>query len=92
MGADNRLIKENLQKLLKSKSRVWVRIPIIPSVNDSVEEIKAIKDFIKANGGAEKIELLPYHALGEHKYSALGRKAQKFETPSEETMRWLKNF
>lgn len=89
-GADNRLILENLRRLLASGAHVWVRIPIIPTVNDTVEEMQRIRSIFTAGPTPEKIELLPYHSMGEGKYGALGRTAHRFDSPSRETMERLR--
>ena len=91
-GMSNELILDNLQRLLVLKASVWARIPIIPSVNDSEEEMLNIKSFLSSCGVPEKIELLPYHAMGEHKYAAIGREVKMFSVPSEEKIRQLKNI
>ena len=88
----NELILENLKKLFERKAKLWIRIPIIPDVNDSIEEIQKIKDFLKTNGTPEKIELLPYHAMGENKYRAIGKEPQIFKTPDAENMKRLKEI
>ena len=71
---------------------LWVRIPIIPAVNDAEEEMRLIKDYLDVCGAVEKIELLPYHTMGEHKYAALGREAHTFYVPNEEKMIELKRI
>ena len=88
-GVGNELILSNLSKLLTSGKNVWVRIPIIPSVNDSAEEMQAIRMFLNTCGQPQKIELLPYHAMGEHKYDALGMERASFEAPTSEMMETL---
>lgn len=92
VGVSNELILENLKKLLERKAKLWIRIPIIPDVNDSIEEIQKIKDFLKTIGTPEKIELLPYHAMGENKYRAIGKEPQIFKTPDAENMKRLKEI
>ena len=89
-GVGNERILENLARLLRSGTPLWIRIPIIPGVNDSVEEMKKIKAFLDLHGAPEKIELLPYHAMGEHKYAAMGKEVRTFSAPSEETVARLK--
>ena len=91
-GVRNELILENLKNLLATDTPVWIRIPIIPTVNDTEEEIQQFKDYIFSCGKPEKIELLSYHAMGEHKYAAIGKSAQSFSVPNEEKMRQLKNI
>ena len=91
-GVTNSLILENLAKLLKSDVGVWVRVPIIPGINDTEDEMKNIRDFFEKNRYPEKIELLPYHALGESKYLALGKNAETFDTPDESKIESLRNI
>ena len=78
VGVSNEVIISNLKKLISLKKRIWVRVPVIQGINDTADEILAIADICS---GAEKIELLPYHAMGEHKYAALGRALEKFTAP-----------
>ena len=92
VGVSNELILENLKKLFERKAKLWIRIPVIPDVNDSIEEIQKMKDFLKTIGTAEKIELLPYHAMGENKYRAIGKEPQIFKTPDAENMKRLKEI
>jgi len=91
-GVDNSLILENLTFLLANKACMWVRIPIIPGVNDTDEEMRSIKAFFDKNGYPQKIELLPYHAMGEHKYDAIGKKATRFTAPTAERITELKKI
>ena len=92
VGVSNELILDNLEKLFERKAKLWIRVPVIPDVNDSIEEIQKIKDFLKTIGTAEKIELLPYHAMGENKYRAIGKEPQIFKTPDAENMKRLKEI
>ena len=91
-GVENQLILKNLKRLLATGTPVWVRIPIIPTFNDTVEEMQKIKAFLSSCGAPEKVELLPYHAMGEHKYAAIGKETQIFSVPGEEKMKHLKNI
>ena len=91
-GVKNERILENLERLLKCGASVWVRIPVIPTVNDTKEEIQGIKTLLDAFGKPERIELLPYHAMGEHKYAALGREAEVFSVPNEAQMDVLRHI
>lgn len=40
----------------------------------------------------KRVELLPYHALGEQKYAAIGKEVQTFSVPSEEKMKEFKQI
>lgn len=87
-GVDNGLIRENLRKLTEAGANIWVRIPVIPGVNDDVQELTLIADDLRAMGFSGKVELLPFHRMGAGKYEALGL-AYDFadaQPPSEEQM------
>ena len=51
-----------------------IRVPVIPTFNDTEKEISAIAQFAKTLPGVKKLHLLPYHRLGKDKYDGLGRK------------------
>jgi pyruvate formate lyase activating enzyme len=91
-GKHNRLILENAKKIAKSKA-MKVRVPLVPGFNDSVEDIRAILNFVKQKLklGSEEIELLPYNKLGEGKYDRLDREGSRpsLEPQSEEHIRML---
>ena len=72
--------------------KLWIRIPVIPGVNDTGEEMEKIRDFLANFPTPERIELLPYHALGEHKYAALGKEAQTFSVPTEARLEQLRKI
>ena len=91
-GVGNERILENLAKLLSTGKPVWVRIPVIPSVNDTEEEMENIRAFLDKHGYPEKVELLPYHAMGEHKYEAVGKELCRFTVPDEEKMEKLREI
>ena len=83
-GVSNELILENL-KNLSGRADIIVRIPVIGGYNDNDEEIRRIADFLKQIK-IIKAELLPYHAMGEHKYTALGRNPESFNVPNKNFM------
>ena len=69
-----------------------MRVPVVPSVNDTVEEMEKIKAFFEENGYPAKFELMPYHKLGEHKYEALGKPTESFAVPDKEKIEMLKSI
>ena len=88
-GVSNQLILSNLKNLLRDGAKVWVRIPVVAGANDTEEEMMAIQEFLHNCGAPERVELIPYHAMGEHKYAALGRVATPFAPPSQEYLEKL---
>ncbi|MHB8063226.1 MAG: glycyl-radical enzyme activating protein [Ruminiclostridium sp.] len=71
-GASNKTIIKNLENLVKAKANIWVRVPIIPNINDNEQEIINIAEFVRKFGGISQVRLLRYHNMGEYKYKTLG--------------------
>lgn len=67
-GADNALILNNYRTLAKSKVPFVTRIPLIPTVTDTVENLTAIASFVKENN-VNYVETLPYNKLAGSKYA-----------------------
>ena len=73
-GKGNELMLENAKKIAASgQTYLSIRVPVIPTFNDTSGEVKAIARFADALPGVEEIYLLPYHRLGQDKYAGLGR-------------------
>ncbi len=74
---------------------IWVRIPIVPGVNDDDINIARTGEFIRdeMSGAVRAVELLAYHRLGESKVEALGQSyaLMGLETPPKEEMTRLAN-
>ena len=72
-GRDNDLILQNATILAKEAKHLVIRVPVIPTFNDTIEEISAIAKFVSEIMPGGEIHLLPYHRLGQDKYKGLGR-------------------
>ncbi len=65
-------ILKNLDIILKMNKHVWIRIPVIPGINDSDEDISGfLKILEKLSEKPEQINLLPYHNIAENKFKRL---------------------
>lgn len=74
-GVKNELILTNLQKLLDRNLNVELRIPLVPGVNNSKEELERYSYFLQNKiHKSVMIHLLPYHNIGDNKYEKLGLK------------------
>ena len=59
----------DLLKILESEKKpYWLRYVLVPGLNDSTKDIKALKKILSALTCCEKFEFLPYHTLGKHKW------------------------
>ncbi len=84
LGVSNALILENL-KLLDSRGHlIWIRLPLIPGVNDDDENLAAIAEVVGALKSFPPVCLLPYHRIGSDKYDRLGLRysMQEIEPPT----------
>ncbi len=71
-GSKNELIKNNIKYISKTHNNIWIRIPLIPGLTDSFENLLGIGKFINTLGESIKvIELLKYNNLYSGKYDSL---------------------
>jgi len=70
-GVSNSLILQNLKVLVEMRKRIFLRVPVIPGINDQVADWQNLPDFIKSST-VEQVNLLPYHRIGSGKYTSLG--------------------
>lgn len=73
-GIDNSLIFKNLEILKDSNVKFIIRIPLIPGVIDTEENIKEIISYIKGSKNLLRVELLPYNKYAGSKYALAGMK------------------
>jgi pyruvate formate lyase activating enzyme len=72
-GVSNELILKNLKSLSQTKTKLLIRIPIIPSINTDVEEMTGIFNFIKDFDNIKTVHFLPYHNIQSEKYLKMNR-------------------
>ena len=72
-GVENHIIHENAVKLANSDVDLTIRVPVIPTFNNTPEEISDIARFASSLPGVKNLHLLPYHRLGQGKYEGLNR-------------------
>jgi len=67
-GVSNKLILENLVALTEKGEKVVPRIPLIPDITDTDDNIEATIKFLEPLGNVHEISLLPYNRIGEDKF------------------------
>ena len=73
-GRSNELMIENAMKIAKSgMTELSIRVPVIPGFNDTEEEIRQIAAYTATLPNVRRMHLLPYHRLGQDKYTGLNR-------------------
>ena len=95
MGADNKLILENLSRLSADGARIYIRIPTVKEVNGNEENMKETIAFLKEHDiHPPQINLLPYHDTGSGKYPKLDMeyKGKDLHTPDKDEMEELRKL
>lgn len=72
-GSGNERVLENAVKISQIANSYSVRVPVIPTFNDTTEEIADIAKFAASLPNVNTLHLLPYHRLGQDKYEGLSR-------------------
>lgn len=78
-GVSNERIIDNLRRLTGRHGNVIIRIPLIPGVNDSADDMACFAAVLGTMGeGLKAVELLKYNSLAESKYSMSGMAYTRF--------------
>ena len=87
----NEKILENAKLIASSAKKLIIRVPVIPTFNDTVAEIAEIAAFAQSLPNVDEIHLLPYHNMGRDKYTGLGREygMGDLKSPTNELMNVL---
>ncbi len=89
-GVPNESILNNAEKLSALGAKILVRVPLIPGINDSEENMRLTAEFAKRLN-AQGVEILEYHNLGAPKYKRLDMEytLSDVHPPSEELVKGL---
>ncbi len=75
-GVGNERILQNFAYLVELEQELLVRIPLIPGMTASEDNIRAIARHVKSRSPRQGIELVNFNPLTEHKYRLMGQEAQ----------------
>lgn len=76
-------------KFLSEQNKpIWIRQVLVPGITDSIETLQKTRAFIETLHTVERIEVLPYHSMGEVKYQKLGLEypLKGLEAPSKDAV------
>jgi pyruvate formate lyase activating enzyme len=98
-GVSSERILANARRLAQTGKPVIIRVPVVPTVNDTPEQIAGIANFVQSLVGVGladsdlvadliSLELLPFHRLASDKYRSLDLeyRASHLEPPTRERM------
>lgn len=69
------------ERLAAMKKPVWLRYVLVPGLTDRMREIAALADYAAKLGNVERVDVLPFHKLGEFKWEAEGQPYTLADTP-----------
>jgi len=80
-GVSNDPVLRNVERLNRWGKRIWIRVPIVPGVNDDEENLIELAAFVRPLAAVEAVQLLPYHRGGEEKWRGLGKEKRAVIEP-----------
>ncbi|HBR04591.1 MAG TPA: pyruvate formate lyase-activating protein [Lachnospiraceae bacterium] len=93
-GVPNANIQEMFRYLDEINKPIWIRHVLVPGYTDVDEYLEKTRDFIHSLHNVRRVEVLPYHSLGVHKFKELGipYKLEGVESPTSERVRHAKEL
>lgn len=64
------------------KKPTWVRFVLVPHLTDNLQEITELAQFVSTLSNVEKVEVLPFHKMGEYKWEEMGYEYKLKDTPA----------
>jgi pyruvate formate lyase activating enzyme len=76
------------RRLARMSKPVWIRHVLVPGYTDDYDDVEKLADFVAGLKNVERVEVLPFHKMGEYKWKELGFQYELGETPAptEETV------
>ncbi len=92
VGADNEPNLHNIELINNHQVPIWIRYVVVPGWTDDIKDVEDMAKFIAPLRWVQRVDLLPYHTLGRHKWAILGLKYElgNIHPPSMEQMMELK--
>ena len=72
-GRDNAQTLRTAAWLEEHGKPFWLRYVLVPGYSDAEADIRALGERLGGYKQVERVEILPYHTLGVHKYEAMGK-------------------
>ena len=88
VGQSNSNTLKNAQLREASGQEMWLRYVLVPGWTDQDQYLEAWAKYFRHFKSVTRVEILPYHELGKHKYKELGRPylLEEVKPPSQETI------
>ncbi len=85
-------VLEFARRLERMGKPAWIRYVLVPGYTDAPEDVEKLAEFVSRLKNIERVEILPFHKMGEYKWQELGLKYELTDTlaPSMETIERVK--
>jgi pyruvate formate lyase activating enzyme len=84
-GISNQRIIDNLRHLADKEAKIIIRYPLIPGVNDDMENLDRTGSFLQGLPTVVKVDILPYHNFQQSKYICLNLSNSAGDIPQPST-------
>lgn len=80
-GVDREPARAFARRLAAANRPMWIRFVLVPGLTDAADNVAGVAEFAATLGpSVERVEVLPFHQMGRHKWDALGKVYQLAET------------
>lgn len=69
------------ERLARACKPVWVRFVLVPGLTDGEDNVRGLARFVASLGNVERMEVVPFHQMGRHKWESLGATYALADTP-----------
>lgn len=80
-GKGNEDALQLLDYLEQKQTEVWIRHVVVPGITEDIEDIEKMAEYLSHYTCISRIELLPFHKMGEYKWKQLNLKYELEDTP-----------
>ncbi len=93
-GKGNENVLKLLDYLEENKKEVWIRHVVVPGITDNYEDIEKMAEYLSHYTVISRVDILPFHKLGEYKWEELGLKYElgKTEPPKKESIEKIEDI
>lgn len=93
-GKGNEDALEMLDYLESQGKPVWIRHVVVPGITENYDAIERLGKYLEKYKVIDRVEILPFHKMGEFKWKELGYKYELLETqsPDKESIEKIKNI
>lgn len=60
------------RRVADSGTEIWVRFVLVPGLTDAEENVEAVADYVATLSTVSRVEVLPFHQMGQDKWASLG--------------------